>query len=69
MHSFLKAAQQDTSILQLQQWRTQHRDKRILIQHLASNQKTADHNASAKLEETHGKLQKMFADNAKAELY
>ena len=33
----------------------------------ASNEKIADHNASAKLEEALGKLQQTFADNAEAE--
>jgi len=39
----------------LQKWRTIH------------SEKTAHHNASAKLEGVLGKLQQMFADNAEAE--
>jgi len=39
----------------------------ISTQQHASNQKTVHHNASTKLEETLGKLQQMFEDNAEAE--
>jgi len=35
---------------------------------VVSKQKTAEHNASAKLEETLGKLQQMLANNAEAEV-
>jgi len=68
MHRSPGAAEQDTTTaVQLHQWHTQHRDERISTQQHASNQKTADYNASAKLEETLGELQQMYADNAEAE--
>jgi len=51
----------------LHQWRTQHRDEQISAQQHASNQKTTEHNARAKLEQTLGKMQQLFADNAEAE--
>jgi len=50
----LDKTQQQCSV-QLQKWRTIH------------SEKTAHHNASAKLEGVLGKLQQMFADNAEAE--
>ena len=58
--------QQQRSI-QLHQWRTHHRDEQISAQQHASNQKTTEHNARAKLEQTLGKMQQLFADNAEAE--
>ena len=48
-------------------WRTLHSETLISTKTHASNEKTTDHNASAKLEEALGKLQQMFADNAEAE--
>jgi len=64
----LDKTQQQRSV-QLHQWRTQHRDEQISTQQHASNQKTAaEHTARTKLEQTLGKLQKMFADNAEAEM-
>jgi hypothetical protein len=52
--------------VQLHRWRTQHRDEQISTQQQASKQKTAEHNASAKLEETLSKLQQMLANNARS---
>jgi len=58
--------QQQCSV-QLPKWRTPHSETLISTKTHASNEKTTDHNASAKLEEALGKLQQMFADNAEAE--
>jgi len=54
--------------VQLHRWRTQHRDELFSTQQQASKQQTTEHNASAKLEETLGKLQQMLANNAEAEV-
>jgi len=65
----LDKTQQQRSV-QLHQWCTQHRDKRISTQQHASSKKTAEHNSSAKHKETLGKsrLQQMFADSADAKV-
>ena len=54
--------------VKLHQWRTQHQDELISTRQQASKQKTTERIATAKLEETIGKLQQMLANNAEAKV-